>query len=70
MKKKACQTFINTYPNYKTEVEAKRAEIIATPYTFNPKNERPPFGECGSEIASLFGIENRLIVQVGVLWLF
>ncbi|CAG8977243.1 hypothetical protein HYALB_00007939 [Hymenoscyphus albidus] len=49
----------------------KRAKIIATPYTashhvLRQSQHRHPHGQCGSKKASLLGIEDRLIVRVGV----
>ena len=66
MKKKgACQTSIDTHPVHATEVSTKRVKIIATLYTVNSKLSTAIFADSSRVKASLLGIEDRLIVQVG-----
>ena len=63
--KKACQTSIDTHPVHATEVSLKRDKIIATLYTVNSKLNAAIFADSSRVKASLLGIEDRLIVQVG-----
>ena len=63
--KTACQTSINTHPVHATEVNAKRDKIIATLYTVNSNLNTAIFADSSRIKASLLGIEDRLIVQVG-----
>jgi hypothetical protein len=63
--KRACQTSINTHPVHATEVNAERDKIIATLYTVNSNLSTAIFADSSRIKASLLGIEDRLIVQVG-----
>ena len=63
--KRACQTSIDTHPVHTAEANAERAEIIATLYTEYRLRSTAILADSSRGKASLLGIEDRLIVQVG-----
>jgi hypothetical protein len=65
MKKRACQTSIDTHPVHTAEANAERAEIIATLYTVQACASTAILADSSRVKASLLGIEDLFIVQVG-----